>query len=513
MSTDLSNPQHDADLHDDVVPDDALSDESTLDESLPDEPFDDTVEVRRDAPLLGLIGGTAAVVAIAYLLRALGSGGSPLDGALSLVVAVIAAVFLAAFADARAPLVVIDHQGVRVRRGRTWRGVAWDDVDRIEHRPRTSLLDDGSLAVVDVDEQVLAVRLSLSTRLTGSDWHELGDALLDLSEGRTTVVEPEQPVDDVEPVVPDAPEVERELAPARRQEVVLDKVHRAPLEVPADLPDAVSDKASDETEVIVLPSATSDPSTTSTIFIAADDVPETPVDPVVGPVLAAARQRVGLTVDQLAERTRIRPHVIESIELDDFGPCGGDFYARGHLRTLARILGVDVEPLLADYDERYADAPIDPRRVFEAELATTSGGAIRGTRGRLNWSVLVAAVMGVVLVWSLARLLMDAPNEVSDQPVLNGSPGGRAQLAGASTERVPVTFTAATGGARVIVRDVNQKVVFDQNVAFNQTAKVDVVPPLRISSTDGGLTVTVDGDDQGAIGSTGNAAQRTYVVR
>ena len=93
-------------------------------------------------------------------------------------------------------------------------------------------------------------------------------------------------------------------------------------------------------------------------------------DPVIGPELVAARTRLGLTVDQLAERTRIRPHVIESIEVDDFAPCGGDFYARGHLRTLARVLGVDVAPLLASYDERYADAPIDPRRVFEAELAT-----------------------------------------------------------------------------------------------------------------------------------------------
>ena len=64
------------------------------------------------------------------------------------------------------------------------------------------------------------------------------------------------------------------------------------------------------------------------------------------------------------------PHVIEAIEVDDFAPCGGDFYARGHLRTLARVLGVDVAPLLETYDERYADAPIDPRRVFEAELAT-----------------------------------------------------------------------------------------------------------------------------------------------
>ena len=88
-----------------------------------------------------------------------------------------------------------------------------------------------------------------------------------------------------------------------------------------------------------------------------DFVTEPAYDPVIGPALAAARTRVGLTVDELAERTRIRPHVIESIEVDDFAPCGGDFYARGHLRTLARVLGQDPAPLLEQFDNRYATAP------------------------------------------------------------------------------------------------------------------------------------------------------------
>ena len=59
--------------------------------------------------------------------------------------------------------------------------------------------------------------------------------------------------------------------------------------------------------------------------------------------------------------------MIEALEIDDFLPCGGDFYARGHLRTLARVLGLDAAPLPETYAERYADAPVDPRRVFEAE--------------------------------------------------------------------------------------------------------------------------------------------------
>ena len=124
-----------------------------------------------------------------------------------------------------------------------------------------------------------------------------------------------------------------------------------------------------------------------------DFVTEPAYDPVIGPELAAARIRVGLSVDELAERTRIRPHVIESIEVDDFAPCGGDFYARGHLRTLARVLGKDPAPLLAQFDERYATAPINARRVFEAELATGMTGSMRSTVGGPNWALLVGVVL------------------------------------------------------------------------------------------------------------------------
>jgi len=245
-----------------------------------------------------------------------------------------------------------------------------------------------------------------------------------------------------------------------------------------------------------------------------DHAVEPAEDPVIGPDLAAARTRLGLTVDQLAERTRIRPHVIESIEVDDFAPCGGDFYARGHLRTLARVLGLDVAPLLTTYDERYSDAPINPRRVFEAELATGANGSIRGTRGGPNWSVLVAAVMALVLVWSVARLVMDSPVDLNGAtPVLNGSAGvDNGKRGGKAAPEVPVVLSAAGGGAQVIVRDGSGEVVFKGVLSFGETRTLQVSPPVWIKSSDGSLTASIDGDDHGALGATGRGAQQMFTV-
>ena len=91
----------------------------------------------------------------------------------------------------------------------------------------------------------------------------------------------------------------------------------------------------------------------------------------IGEVLAAARRQAGLTVTQVSQRTRITETMIIAIEGDDHAACGGDFYARGHIRSIASAVGIDPEPLLQEYDSarlgppaawEYVTEPITPVR-------------------------------------------------------------------------------------------------------------------------------------------------------
>ncbi|MEU4455026.1 helix-turn-helix domain-containing protein [Nocardioides sp. NPDC023903] len=253
--------------------------------------------------------------------------------------------------------------------------------------------------------------------------------------------------------------------------------------------------------------------------LAIDGVDDEPTEvvptkvPEIGAEIAAARRRLALDMDGLAEWTRIRPHVIEAIEVDDFGPCGGDFYARGHLRTLARVLGIEVAPLLRTYDEKYASGPVSPRAVFEAELAHSAAiRPVRRMRGGPSWSVLVAAVMAVILVWSVARLVIDGTQHEPQAGAiqLDGSAGTDSPYG--KTSPVPVTISAAGGGAHVVVRDSRGKVVFSGDLAFGESKELQVTPPLRVQTSDGSLKVAVGDGKAKALGKTGEAAQRTYTA-
>jgi cytoskeleton protein RodZ len=76
----------------------------------------------------------------------------------------------------------------------------------------------------------------------------------------------------------------------------------------------------------------------------------------IGPALATARMEAGLTVQDVSDRTRIRRTIITDIEHDDYASCGGDFYARGHIRAIAKVVGADPVPLIEKYDADAASA-------------------------------------------------------------------------------------------------------------------------------------------------------------
>jgi cytoskeletal protein RodZ len=532
------------------------------------------VEVRRNARLAAGIAVVALLLGVGFVTR---GGGSVLLGALLLILGLGHA--LVAW-DARTPLAVVDDHGVRMRLGRTWRGLPWDAVDEVEHQPRPAgalgLWRDGRLSVLPVDNAAqldglsglglvlgrlsqrlygvpFAVPLGLGTSVVGAG-DSLTDTLLALAPADVDVVEIDPTlvsdvsesgdVSDLTDTAERPAYVATEEASAAEPTVAIRREAAAPVAEPDVEPVVEPVVASPTPSPLREPTVAvraevvgqaalapmTDPDATQYVRVVSDDAASDAgaevvfddlvdsgiipaANPVIGPQLAAARARVGLSVDQLADRTRIRPHVLESIEVDDFLPCGGDFYARGHLRTIARVLGVDAAPLLATYDATYADAPVDPRAVFEAELASSHGGGLRPMRGGPNWSVLVAAVMAVVLIWSVARLVMaGSPSTPAPSISLDSGSAGTGNPYGKTAAPVPVVLTAAGGGAQVVVRDASGTVVFTGDLAFGESKTLKAAPPLRIQSSDGSLAVSIKGHKAEPIGSIGQSAQKTYTA-
>lgn len=66
-----------------------------------------------------------------------------------------------------------------------------------------------------------------------------------------------------------------------------------------------------------------------------------------GASLRAAREAAGLSVEEISAETRIRCTLIRDLESDHFESSGAPVYARGHVRAIARAIGVDAAPFVA----------------------------------------------------------------------------------------------------------------------------------------------------------------------
>jgi cytoskeletal protein RodZ len=141
----------------------------------------------------------------------------------------------------------------------------------------------------------------------------------------------------------------------------------------------------------------------------------------IGATLAAARRRAGLTVSDVSQRTRVTEPIIRGIEQDDYAACGGDFYARGHIRAIARAVGEDPVPLIDEFDSTWQSA----KEITAAEVFQPAMPLRKRERRRRRWSaglaVLVLAVLGFATYKFVSGVGAGPAAAASPRP---SSPGG-----------------------------------------------------------------------------------------
>ncbi|MGY0057952.1 helix-turn-helix domain-containing protein [Streptomyces sp. LZ34] len=230
--------------------------------------------------------------------------------------------------------------------------------------------------------------------------------------------------------------------------------------------------------------------------------------PSVGRALQQARIAAGLTVDEVSTTTRVRVPLVQGIEQDDYSRCGGDVYARGHIRVLARAVGLDPGAVVAQYDAEHGGRPVPTLAapVFEAER-------IRPEPRRPNWTAaMVAAIVAVVGFVGFTLFSGEnggkgdggstvaeetttarpttakpttkpAPTKPADQkpdPPDNTDGAGSA-IAGVPADKVTVRLTAEGGQSWISAQDHNGRLIHEgllrqgDSKTFSDSKRIDLV--------------------------------------
>lgn len=240
----------------------------------------------------------------------------------------------------------------------------------------------------------------------------------------------------------------------------------------------------------------------------------------IGETLGQARRDSGLTLAQISERTRIRETVIRCIEADDYSLCGGNFYARGHIRSVARCLGLDPAPLVREYDEAHGGAPaaVSVATAFEPERPLKFR-----ERRTPNWSAAMATVLALVIVYGIVQVFSGerSPREVA--PVVAKETPAATVLAEPKPERKEAVALAPTKKDEVSVglnakravwvniRDAAGKQLFSGLVAKGATKTWKAKDRLRVLIGNGAsVELSVNGTETGVPGKDGQVLRLTF---
>ncbi|MGW4320654.1 helix-turn-helix domain-containing protein [Streptomyces sp. NPDC004684] len=220
--------------------------------------------------------------------------------------------------------------------------------------------------------------------------------------------------------------------------------------------------------------------------------------PSIGRVLKDARLAAGLTVDEISTATRVRIAIVHAIEADDFAPCGGDVYARGHIRTLARAVHLDPAPLLDQYAAEHGGrpAPTPAAPLFEAER-------IRPERRGPNWTAAMVAAIVVVIGFvgftavkgggdssdttqlaegaTASTSTSAAPAPKKTKPADPKPAPSDSAIAAAPQDKVTVQVSAPNGRSWISAKDHNGRMLFDgllnkgESKTFQDNTKINLI--------------------------------------
>ena len=160
--------------------------------------------------------------------------------------------------------------------------------------------------------------------------------------------------------------------------------------------------------------------------------------------MQGARESAGLSIDELSDRTSIRAGLLREIENNNFIHCGGDTYARGHLRNIAAVISVDAQTLIDLYNNEHSS---EVRKIHDM-LVENNVTKIPTERKTVSWKSLAIASIVVLSVIAGGQIIISNSKTTVSPTGLSSPTSSTTPSSAATAEASP--STAPTQGTEVV---------------------------------------------------------------
>ncbi|MEN9605845.1 MAG: hypothetical protein RJB29_719 [Actinomycetota bacterium] len=241
--------------------------------------------------------------------------------------------------------------------------------------------------------------------------------------------------------------------------------------------------------------------------------------------LQQAREAAGLSVEQISSLTSIRSAVIKDLESNSVNLSGGIAYARGHIRTIARVLNaktgkavnIDADLLVKEME---AGQNLDQRTMVQ-QLAENNVLEVPRERVRIKFSTLATASISILSIGFVAQIAINnvsvTNTVVAPKPVAVKAPAVEAPAVEAKTTTdtlpagVNLVLIGVSGRSWVGLTNANGEQVFDGQIMAGQIQSFSDPQVLKaVIGNAGAVSIKVNGKDLGVAGSDGQVVRLDF---
>ena len=237
-----------------------------------------------------------------------------------------------------------------------------------------------------------------------------------------------------------------------------------------------------------------------------------------GSMISKARIDARLSIEDLSSSTNIRVPLLRDIEANNFANCGGDTYARGHIRNIAQRLGIDPQVFLSVYE----DEQMQVDRSMQEMLVETSAMKQPEEARKVSWKVLATISIGSLGIAGLVQIIVsNTSSPTIPAPVASASatPTESATPTAVPSEEatvstgtgVEVVITASRAKSWLFVSDASGRTLFSGQISTGSTKTFTSDSQLNFKiGNAGGVDLVVNGKKIDSVGVDGEVVSVSY---
>ena len=232
--------------------------------------------------------------------------------------------------------------------------------------------------------------------------------------------------------------------------------------------------------------------------------------------LAQARETAGLTVEQISALTNIRVAVIKDLENNSVDICGGIAYARGHIRTIAKVLNqktpksisFDADLIVAEIEAAQSE---DGRKIIE-RLAENNVADKPKEKKRMKFKTLATISAAVLSIGFVAQVAINNVSNIDvDTSQITTTRKSFQNEAASTPAGVNLVVTGISGKSWIGLTNASGEQVFNGQISSGQVATFTDPQLIKaVIGNAGAVKLNLNGSDLGVAGAEGEVVRLDF---